>query len=157
MLQIKLRSSGDFFRADNFASGSSRLLEKIFPQKILQRQTKEVAEQVAESIRQNLYKGRKYTGGKVAPLKRSTIKRKGHSRVFLDTGKLFNEVIVKKIGTSFVVQIKDDRSAIAEYLQEGVSGRMKARPFFGITRANLRKIIAEVFANRKLQSRSGAA
>jgi len=149
-LQISVRASKDYLRVDKLNDNTvSRIAEKVYPDKILQRDVKAIAELVRADIENNLKKGLKYTGGKVAPLKKSTIQRKGHSRVFLETGKLFNSIQVKKVGSAYVVGVKPDRSDIMKYLQEGEPGKMKARPAFGITKAKLNLFVNKVLKGKK--------
>lgn len=107
---------------------------------------KDYAELIQSSITANLKKGMKYTGGAVAKLRPATIKRKGHSRVFLETGKLFKGVIVQKTAGGYVVKMSKARykggetvESVSGYLQEG-NPNMKARPFFGLKKSDSTKI-----------------
>jgi len=148
-LRISIQASKDYLRVDKIDGNSiSRISGGILPNKILQRDVKAIAELVRKDIENNLKKGIKYTGGKVAPLKPATIKRKGHSRVFLETGKLFKSVETKKVGSAYVVGIKPERSEIMGYLQEG-NEKMKARPAFGITKKKLNEFVTKVLKNSK--------
>jgi hypothetical protein len=148
-LQISVQASKDYLRIDKIDNNKiSRIAEKVYPDKILQRDVKAIAELVRQDIENNLKKGIKYTGGKVAPLRPATIKRKGHSRVFLETGKLFRSIQVKKVGSAYVVGVKEDRADIMKYLQEGDSGRMKPRPAFGITKKKLNEFVTKVFKKK---------
>ena len=148
-LRISLQASKDYLRVDKLDENKvSRIAEKVYPEKILQRDVKAIAELVKKDIENNLKKGIKYTGGKVAPLKKSTIKRKGHSRVFLDKGLLFKSIEVKKVGGAFVVGVKEERSDIMKYLQDGDPGRMKARPAFGITKKKLGTFVDAVLKKK---------
>ena len=148
-LRISLQASKDYLRIDKLDNNKiSRISEKVYPEKILQRDVKAIADLVKNDIENNLKKGLKYTGGKVAPLKKSTIARKGHSRVFLETGKLFNSIKVSKVGSAYVVGVKENRADIMKYLQEGDPGRMKARPAFGITKTKLKTFVDKVLRNK---------
>jgi len=160
-LEIKVQASKDYLRVDKYDNNrSSRLSESIASKKILQRDAELIAELIANSITNNIHKGKRYdTGGNVAPLKASTIKRKKSSRVFLDTGKLFTDVIVKKYGRGFVIKLSDRKykggktvAEIGAYLQEG-NENMKARPFFGINKKNLNTIVRKVLGNTRSLSR----
>ncbi len=148
-LQISVQASKDYLRVDKLVDNTtSRIAEKVYPDKILQRDVKAIADLIKNDIENNLKKGIKYTGGKVAPLRPATIKRKGHSRVFLETGKLFKSIQVKKVGSAYVVGVKEDRSDIMKYLQEGTPGKMKARPAFGITKAKLNQFVNKVLKKK---------
>ncbi len=161
-LQIKVQASNDYLRIDKYTDGKGlRYLENIASNKILQRQAKEIGELIRLSIEENLIKGKRFdTGGKVAKLKPSTIKKKGHSRVFDDTGKLLKSVKLKKLGRGYVIFIDGVRTVgkkkkhtisnaeIMKYLQEG-SPKMAARPAFGINQSKLQKIIRSVIGKTK--------
>lgn len=148
-LRISIQASKDYLRIDKINDNNiSRIAEKVYPDKILQRDVKAIAELVKKDIENNLKKGIKYTGGKVAPLKKSTIKRKGHSRVFLDKGLLFKAINVKKVGSAYVVGVSENRSDIMKYLQEGNPGVMKPRPAFGITKTKLSLFIDKVLKRK---------
>lgn len=94
---------------------------------------------IKTSIEQNLEEGKDYMGRNVAPLAPATIKRKGHSRVFEDTGVLKSSVMKRITGDNFDVYIDSRRNEIANYLQLGTR-RMPARPFFGISDDTLKQI-----------------
>lgn len=149
-LSIKVQASNDYLRIDKYSDGrGQRYAELIASNKILQRQTKEIADMIRSSIEENLIKGKRFdTGGKVAKLKPSTIKRKGHSRVFDDKGKLLRSVKVKKVGRGYVIYIGGDRAEIMKFLQEG-NPKMAARPAFGINKTNLNKIVREVIGKTR--------
>lgn len=152
-LSIKVEASNDYLRIDKYSDGrGQRYAELIASNKILQRQSKEIAEMIRLSIEENLIKGKRFdTGGKVAKLKPSTIKRKGHSRVFDDKGKLLRSVKVKKVGRGYLIYIGGDRAEIMKFLQEG-NPKMAARPAFGINRTKLQQIIKDVIGKtRKLK------
>ena len=170
-LEIKVQASKDYLRVDKYDNNrSSRISESIASKKILQRDAELIAELIANSITNNIHKGKRYdTGGPVAALKKSTRDRKGHSRVFLDTGKLFTDVIVKKYGRGFIVKLSDRKypskskkpgassktktvAEIGAYLQEG-NANMKARPFFGINKKNLNTIVRKVLGTTRSLSR----
>jgi hypothetical protein len=149
-LQIKVQASNDYLRIDKYTNGKGvRFTEQIASNKILQRQAKEIADLIRLSIEENLIKGKRFdTGGKVAKLKASTIKRKGHSRVFDDTGLLLRSVKVKKLGRGYLIFIGGKRAEIMKYLQEG-SPKMAARPAFGINKTKLQQIIKDVIGKTK--------
>lgn len=142
-LGISIKASSNYLRFDKVNNDAGkRISENILPQKILQRQVKAIAEDIKKDIDRNLRQGLKYTGGKVAKLRPSTIKRKGHSRVFLETGKLFNAIQVKKVGTSYYVTVKPNRLEIASYLQNGYSpNKLVPRPFFGTTKKRITELV----------------
>lgn len=163
-LEISVQASKDFLRIDKWDTNrANRLGEFVMDKKILQRDSRLIAELIANSITENIHKGKRYdTGGSVAALKASTIARKKRmkranpSRVFLDSGKLFVDVIVKKIGRMFVIKLSDRKyksgvsvAEVGEYLQLG-NTNMKARPFFGINKKNLEIIVKKVFRNSRI-------
>lgn len=141
-LGISIKASNNYIRFDAVNNDAGkRISEHILPDKILQSQVKAIAEDIKKDIDRNLRQGLKYTGGKVAKLRPVTIQRKGHSRVFLETGKLFNSVQVKKVGTSYYVTIKPNRLEIASYLQNGIpENNLVPRPFFGVTKKRVTEL-----------------
>lgn len=87
---------------------------------------------VKEGIEYNLENALDFQGYPVLPLSPNTIKRKGHSRVFYDTGLLFKSVLSVMIGYDTAeVYIGGERSSVAVWLNQGTPN-MVARPFFGI-------------------------
>lgn len=111
-------------------------------------QVKAIAERVADSITYNIGAGLKYTGGKVAKNKPSTIRRKKQNHVLYETGILFNSVRYKQEGRGYKVYIAKPRTEIATYLQKG-NKHMTARPFFGITKTKYQQIVRDVMTKRK--------
>lgn len=103
-------------------------IKKLLPPEKL----KQIADKVKEQIESNLMKGQSYLGGAVAPLKPSTIKRKGSNRLFYDTGKLFDSITLQQNSlTEFQIGIASERNDVAVMLNYGTP-KMAARPFFGI-------------------------
>jgi hypothetical protein len=90
----------------------------------------------------NLVKGQSYTGEPVAPLKQSTINKKGHSGVFFESGELFQSVRKQVVFGEGQVYIAHTRRNIASWLFEGRKGKnpMKPRKFFGISNEALKAI-----------------
>lgn len=118
-----------------------RYIEKvIIPAIVISEGTlKEISEMIKEGIEMHLYRGLDYFGNTVAPLKSSTIKRKGHNKVFFDTGELYQSVANRTEKEYAEVFLSAGRSEIAKYLQSGTS-RMAARPFFGLSERMKAKI-----------------
>jgi len=103
-------------------------------------QLKQIAEAVRKGIESNIALGQQYTGGSVSPLKASTIQRKGFARPLFETGQLLGSVKLSQTGDNlYEVFISSNRSEIAGYLNFG-TGKMKARPFFGISESVLKSI-----------------
>jgi hypothetical protein len=101
---------------------------------------KAIAEKIQYEIELNLMKGIDCTGSPVAPLKQSTILRKGSNRIFYETGLLVHSVELKKLSLQeFQVQISEQRKEIATYLHFGTK-KMPSRPFFGINNNALNEI-----------------
>lgn len=111
-------------------------------------QLRTIAERVADSITYNIGAGIKYTGGKVAKNKLSTIKRKKQNHVLFETGLLFHSVKYKPEGRGYKIYIDKPRAEIAGYLQKG-NKHMTARPFFGITKTKYKEIVNDVIGKRK--------
>lgn len=102
--------------------------------------------ELLRDIENNLYSGLTFYGSPVAPLKESTIKRKGHSRVFYDSGVLFQSVTRQPITSGYEVFIKDIRARIGSYLQYG-NDNMEDRPFFGTTPERAEDLINKYYGN----------
>lgn len=103
-------------------------------------QLKDIAQAVKEGIEKNISTAQKYTGGSVAPLSQSTVKKKGSSRPLFQTGRLLGSVQMNQISdNAYEVFLSSNRSEIASYLNFGTS-RMPERPFFGISESVLRTI-----------------
>lgn len=161
-LGIKIKASNDFLRVDQFLKGGGvqsgeRLANGVYPKKFLQRDLKKIADLIAFEIKKNISSARRYDGrGKLRKLAPSTVRRKGFSTILIETGQLLNSIEVKKVGTTYLVQVKNVRhkgsestvSEIATYLQQGTD-RMPARPFFGITKKKLTEIVNSVIKLKK--------
>ena len=154
MLEISISSQGSFLNVNS--TGNNTLKRSVIPngteqtnsrevQRILNDMKAEFAIMVQEDITMNIMKGMKYTGSRAAALKKSTIKRKGNSRIFIETGRMLRGVKVKKIGSVYRVFMSKERynkrgksrpptvEEVAGYINEGTE-RMTARPFFGLTK-----------------------
>jgi len=177
-LQIRLQSSGKYLRADslNKSIKGTRVFNEIVDPKLLQKDIKEIADQLAEDVRNNILKAKRFDNrGRLKALKRSTIKQKGNARILINTGQLLNGVEVKKQGQTFVVKMTDKLykvrrkaksnrkkksvgkstiaiSEIAGYLQNGTD-RMPARPFFGTTKKRMKELVNAVVRQRIKQTR----
>jgi len=91
---------------------------------------------IKEDIEKNLQTGKDYFGNAVHPLAASTIRKKGHSRPFYETGTLFNSILSEKITSSlFEVYVANSRDQILSYLQLGnKSNNLPPREPFGISK-----------------------
>lgn len=116
--------------------------------KISANELKTIAERVADSITYNIGAGLKYTGGKVAKNKPSTIRKKRQNYPLYETGDLFKSIKVKNTGGKYVVYVDSSRNEVATYLQQG-GKHMVARPFFGITKKKFNEIFNDVIKKKK--------
>lgn len=94
-------------------------------------QLSEVADVVKEGVERNLYQGLNADGTPAAPNKPSTIRRKGHPRVYFDKGNLFNSVRTRRISDKeYQVFISNDNnsSQVAYYLFVGRPDMIPRRP-----------------------------
>ncbi len=108
------------------------------------------SESIRQLIESNYELGKTYTGEPVAPLKESTIKRKGHDRLFFDSGELLGSILLGDIPSGYEVFVKEGRSKIAAYLQEDDtrgSSRRVGRPAFGIEDVKVDELL-NFFVNR---------
>jgi hypothetical protein len=93
----------------------------------------QIAKAIKTDIENNIEAGRSADGSGIAPLKQSTIRRKGNSRVFIDKGILRKSVNLNKINSNeYEITIGSPRTLIASYLQHGTN-RMPSRKFFGVS------------------------
>ncbi|NOS85230.1 MAG: hypothetical protein HOP31_08835 [Ignavibacteria bacterium] len=97
---------------------------------------------------ENVLTGVTYLKSPVAPLSPVTIRKKGHSKPFLDTGILLSqfkdEILSETHGIVFIGN-ENERDEIAYYLQEGTH-KMPARPFFDFSEkvlSDIDKILLE--------------
>jgi len=151
-LQIEIKSTSKALNIFSNQEGSKQNIARIPKTRVFLRQKKELADKIAKHITDNLINERKYTGGKASPLKPSTIKRKGHSRIFFDKGILVKSIKTKKDGDNYKVYVADKRAEIAGYLQQGTD-KMVARPFFGITKTKLNEYVKQVFSKMTFNER----
>jgi phage gpG-like protein len=86
----------------------------------------DISEIVRKDIEQNLVTGSGIDGASLTPKKRG-------GRLFYQTGTLLKSVQKRTGINEAEVFINSSRAKIASYLQSGTS-KMKARPFFGISR-----------------------
>lgn len=106
-----------------------------------------VAKLIQQQIQYNLFHSLEYTGGTVVPDSPATIKRKGHNKVFFETGELYRSVLMNVVSADErEVFIGDSRAKIASWLNYGTN-RMPARPFFGIGNETYEKINQMIFKN----------
>jgi len=162
-LEIKISSSGKYLNVNSLGKNTNRqMIPKNLPetnrkvQNVLVRMKKDLAEMIKADIENNIKRGVKYTGGKVADLKKSTYERKGFRRPLFETGQLLKGVKMKKSGKNYIISMSDKKyrkrskgqkstptiAEVAGYLQAGNSN-MRARPFFGMTKSK-----SELFFNK---------
>lgn len=120
---------------DDFTKGGGKL-ERILDEKSYRFTSSEFARIVAlvkDMVHKQYDRGVNPDGVSLAPLKPSTIAKKGHSKLFYDTGTLMNNSILSRMNsnTSAEIYIGSQRNKIATYLQYGTS-RMVSRPAFGV-------------------------
>ncbi|MBE2228252.1 MAG: hypothetical protein IAE93_12940 [Ignavibacteria bacterium] len=145
--ELKISVEGKSFTSNNeWINESIQEIEEFTT--INPSQLKRIAEAVKEGIEKNISTAQKYSGGSVAPLKPSTVKKKGSSRPLFQTGQLLNSVTLTQISDNiYEVFISSNRSEIASYLHFGTQ-RMQARPFFGISES-VSKRIDEIITEEK--------
>lgn len=140
---VKITATQNLIKFDNIVGGKKTNVETVNTREVIKNkdaQLRKIADEIKKDINRNLRQGLRFDGrGKVAKLKKSTIKRKGHSRVFLEKGILFKSVIVKKEAKGYLITLKDTRAEIGKYLQEG-NENMAARPFFGVTKKRVNEL-----------------
>lgn len=140
---LKIFVEGKEFTSDNWVSQTIQDIRKFST--VNPSQLKRIAEAVKEGIEKNISTGQKFSGGNVAPLKQSTITKKGFSRPLFETGQLLNSVQMNQISeNAYDVFISSNRSVIASYLNFGTE-RIPERPFFGVSSA-VQKRIDEILA-----------
>jgi len=116
---------------DEYIIGKIQNYEKSIFNKI-----ENIAESIQQSIQNHLETGTSIYGGNVAPNKKGT-------RIFYETGTLFNSLRRQKINNGYEIFLDSARSEIGKYLQQGRKN-MPARPFFGIDDIILNKITQEL-------------
>ncbi len=123
-LSIKVESKSSLFRLSSTSAVGSDL--KVRSEKLLTDQTKFIALKIKEHIEDNLIQGKRFdTGGNVAPLSPVTVKHKGFKRPFLETGKLFKSIRIRKSGKGYEVYVLPQRAEIAARLQIGGASTIK--------------------------------
>ena len=111
--------------------GSIRL-----PKVTLQDELMHVAERIIIPIMaDNISKGKALDGQVLPALEPATIKRKGHGRPLIETGKLRRSFIAKRKGKyAVLITLVKDRKDIGGYLQiDGVGKKKKKFNFFGVS------------------------
>lgn len=154
-MKISISASKRFLKLDQNTNVSVPTIRgELGGLKLLLKEVKAIADEIADNITKNISSGKKYTGGAVARLAKSTIKRKGSSIPLIHTGKLLHGIIVSRAGDGYIIQFRKTRykggislDKVATYLNYGTP-KMPSRPFFGITPANARRIIVRVLSQR---------
>lgn len=128
-----------FFSIEALIDGKS--FQMILPEiekeiNISDSQLYDIAKVIKEDIENNLKTGRDYMGNAVKPLAQSTIDRKGHARVFFETGDLFKSILYQKVSTNYYeVFVASARDQILTYLQQGNrANNLPSREPFGISK-----------------------
>lgn len=165
-LNIKIKTKGKVLNVNGTNVTLNKSLEKRLGDKgILQKDALTIAKMIRDKITSNIYKGVRYdTGGKVKALtSRAYIKRKGSSRVLINTGKMLDGVIVDKKGKDILVRMKNVKyPKKVKPLGAGkgwtvknpptvseVAGYVNAeRPFFGINKKDLTNFTKIVIKDR---------
>lgn len=143
---IQIQVNGKLFSPDNGIWTEQLLGYFSNVLTLTPQQFRKIVTIVKEGVDRNLKNGLDFEGNPVLPLAPSTIARKGHKRVFYDTGRLFRSVIMRMTGRdSGEVYISNDRRQIAIWLTQGTS-KMVARPFFGIS-PHTNSLLAEYLEN----------
>lgn len=103
--------------------------------KVTDSQLNQIAKIIRDDITKNLEKGLDYFGNPVHPLAPSTIARKGHSRVFYETGQLFKSILYQQLSNNvYEVYVNNMRDQILTYLQQGSkSNNLPKREAFGVS------------------------
>lgn len=170
-LNIKIQSKGDFIKVngENITVGS-RLEKRLGDKGILQKDVQAIAKMLRDKITSNIYKGKRFDGGNVIALAKSTRDKKKSSRVLIDTGKMLGGVIVSKENGAVIVRMKKDKypmnvkplgprkntknkskgetiEQVAKWINEGTD-TMPARPFFGYTKKDITNFTKAVIKDR---------
>lgn len=105
---------------------------------------------VKESIVDNLQHSRTFTGEAVEPLKDSTVQRKGHHKVFFETGQLYRSIMSADIPEGKNIFVAPGRARIASWLHFGTD-KMVDRPFFGVIRERAEYLLMTILrASRRI-------
>ncbi len=120
-----------------------------FPSLDLTNELREIAERIViPEIANGIQKERDISGRTYAKLADSTIRKKGHARPLIETGKLHRSFKYQQVGKNRVkVYIRADRIDVAEALQvKGVRTKSGKRyfEFFGVTAAAEQRAVALV-------------
>lgn len=164
-LNIKLKSKGNVLNVNGDKITLNKSFEKRLGDKgILQKDVQTIAKMIRDKITSNIYRGKRYDGGNVKALtSKAYMKRKGSSRVLINTGKMLDGVVVAKQGKDIIVRMKNTKypkkvnplgagkgwtvknpltvSKVAEYVNA-------ERPFFGITKKDLSIFTKAVIKDR---------
>lgn len=106
-----------------------------------------IAKLIQQQIQYNLFHSLDYKGNTVVPDSPLTVKRKGHAKVFFETGELYRSVLMNVVSNDErEIFIGDTRGYIASWLHYGTK-RMPARPFFGISNETYEKVNQILFNN----------
>ena len=143
MLKIKVINRIDFSAVENM--NLQKDLEKIAQNIII------------PDIERGIDSGVAIVGGQLPHNEPATIKRKGHSRQLIETGKLKSSFFYKTSGKNkVIISISGNRKAIGGYLQDGIMTKSGSKQyvFFGISkdaedgaRDYMNKRISEVCKN----------
>ncbi len=118
----------------------AKIINRInFPEIALQDDLEHIAKNIIiPDIVMGIDNGMAINGGSLPANDPKTIKRKGHGRQLIETGKLRSSFFYKLAGKNkVIISIKGDRKEIGGYLQvDGVStlGGAKFYRFFGISK-----------------------
>ncbi len=102
----------------------------------------EYAKWILEDINRNLEEGKGLNNMTVAPLKESTIKKKGSSRLFVDKGILLAGITMQKMDDKYFKIF--DSSKEGYFVQSGLSKGNTPRVFFGISENIKKKILDDL-------------
>jgi len=127
LLQIKVEARKQYLRIDKFTGTSGdRIFNKQALNNFTQDQAKFIALKIKQHIEENLMQAKRFdTGQQVAKLAPATVKRKGFKRPFLETGKLFESISIKKVGKGYAVYVLKRRAEIAAALHFGGVRKVK--------------------------------
>lgn len=117
----------------------TKVINRInFPEITLQKDLEHIAKNIIiPDIILGIDNGMAITGGSLPENEFGTIKRKGHSRQLIDSGKLRRDFYYRLSGKNkVVISIESERKKIGKYLQEGIKSKhgIKAYVFFGISK-----------------------
>jgi len=166
-LNIKLKSKGTVLNVNGDKVTINKSFEKRLGDKgLLQKDVQAIAKMIRDKITSNIYRGKRYdTGGNVKPLtNKAYIKRKGSSRVLINTGKMLQGVMVAKEGSNYVVRMKKNKypkvtkplgpgrnrktSGQTPTVEQVASWVNVERPFFGINKKDLKTFTKAVITDR---------